>query len=204
MLSMMIPWLVIQPTIQSAQQLLGMQLSLAGCSGLIVETEAYLGVEDKAAHAFGGRKTPRNHSLYLPAGNVYVYQMRQYCLLNIVTRTAEVPECILIRALEPQAGMAKMQQRRHQEGVGLTNGPGKLCQALAIDRALDGSRLNAGGLQLTATTFQPRHITIGPRIGIPNKEPWTSAPLCFSVQGNPFVSGTARRDQDLKTRGWQS
>ena len=56
MLSMMIPWLVTQPTIQSAQQLLGMQLSLAGCSGLIVETEAYLGVEDKAAHAFGGRK----------------------------------------------------------------------------------------------------------------------------------------------------
>lgn len=89
MLSMMIPWLVTQPTIQSAQQLLGMQLSLAGCSGLIVETEAYLGVEDKAAHAFGGRKTPRNHSLYLPAGNVYVYQMRQYCLLNIVTRTAD-------------------------------------------------------------------------------------------------------------------
>ena len=104
----------------------------------------------------------------------------------------------MIRALEPQAGMAKMQQRRHQEGVGLTNGPGKLCQALAIDRAFDGSRLNAGGLQLTATTFQPRHITIGPRIGIPNKEPWTSAPLRFSVQGNPFVSGTARRDQDLK------
>ncbi len=73
---MIIPWLATRPTLQSAQQLLGMKLSLANCSGLIVETEAYLGVRDEAAHAFGNRHTKRNHSLFLEAGTVYVYQMR--------------------------------------------------------------------------------------------------------------------------------
>lgn len=201
---MIIPWLATQPTLQSAQQLLGMKLSLANCSGLIVETEAYLGVRDQAAHAFGNRHTKRNHSLFLEAGKVYVYQMRQYCLLNIVTQAADIPECILIRALEPVAGLADMAHRRHQTGVGLTNGPGKLCQALAIDRQLDGTMLNDGQLKLTPTAYRPRNIVIGPRIGIPNKEPWTSAPLRFYVSGNPFVSGLPRRDQDRKMKGWQT
>ena len=180
---MILPWLETQSTLDSARQLLGMKLSLGACSGLIVETEAYLGARDQAAHAFNHRHTTRNHSLFLAAGTVYVYRMRQYCLLNIVTQPVDVPE---------------------QIGIGLTNGPGKLCQALAIDKQLDGTVLNQSGLSLAPTDHRPRNIAVGPRIGIPNKEPWTSAPLRFYVAGNPFVSKIPRRDQDLEMRGWQS
>ena len=201
---MILPWLETQSTLDSARQLLGMKLSLGACSGLIVETEAYLGARDQAAHAFNHRHTTRNHSLFLAAGTVYVYRMRQYCLLNIVTQPVDVPECILIRALEPISGLATMQTRRKQIGIGLTNGPGKLCQALAIDKQLDGTVLNQSGLSLAPTDHRPRNIAVGPRIGIPNKEPWTSAPLRFYVAGNPFVSKIPRREQDLEMRGWQS
>ena len=176
---MILPWLETQSTLDSARQLLGMKLSLGACSGLIVETEAYLGARDQAAHAFNHRHTTRNHSLFLA-------------------------ECILIRALEPISGLATMQTRRKQIGIGLTNGPGKLCQALAIDKQLDGTVLNQSGLSLAPTDHRPRNIAVGPRIGIPNKEPWTSAPLRFYVAGNPFVSKIPRRDQDLEMRGWQS
>ncbi|MFD1428639.1 DNA-3-methyladenine glycosylase [Lacticaseibacillus mingshuiensis] len=192
-----------QPTITSARDLLGCVLTVGACSGLIVETEAYLGEGDRAAHAFGGRRTPRNSALYDAAGTVYVYQMRQYCLLKLVTQAKAVPQCVLIRALEPLTGLALMAQRRGVSGPALTNGPGKLCQALALTRADNATLLNRNRLCLSLMPARlPQTIGVAPRIGVPNKGEATTAPLRFFVQGNQYVSDMKRALVDQRG-GWQ-
>jgi DNA-3-methyladenine glycosylase len=107
-------------------------------SGRIVEVESYLGEIDAAAHAFKG-KTKRNQSLYLDAGHAYVHSIHMQNCLDIVVATAGVPASVLIRALEPITGLEQMQVNRNKENLrDLTSGPGKLCQALGIDKSLDG------------------------------------------------------------------
>ncbi|MBU3852035.1 MAG: DNA-3-methyladenine glycosylase [Candidatus Paralactobacillus gallistercoris] len=192
-------------TPQIAQAMLGMvlQTNIGGLtSGIIVETEAYLGVIDKAAHAYQNRRTKRNAALFDKAGTVYVYQMRNQFLLNIVTKDNQ-PECVLIRGIEPLTGQALMQQRRYpQTRWNLTNGPGKLCRALAIDLSFNDTLLGQK-LSLLPRYDQPRQIITTARVGIPNKEPWTSRPLRYFVAGNPYVSGIRQRQIAFDNYGWQ-
>lgn len=158
-------------------------------AGRIIETEAYLGVEDKAAHSFGGRHTPRNAAMWGPAGHAYVYFIygMHHCV-NVVAATPGDPAAVLLRALEPLEGLDTM--RRHRAGRiaaarlrdrDLCSGPAKLAQALSIDRALDHADLVAGealfierGVQMPA-----QRIVATPRIGIDYAEEWAQKPLRF-------------------------
>src|SRR5207237_9851887 len=110
---------------------------------MIVETEAYLGVADKAAHSFGGRRTARNEITYAEGGHVYVFFVYgMYYQLNLVTGRADHPHVVLIRAVEPIEGIDIMRKRRAKmPDKNLTSGPGKLTIALGIDRSLNGESL---------------------------------------------------------------
>ena len=112
-------------------------------SGFIVETEAYRGPMDRAAHSYGGRRTKRTETMYGLGGTAYVFFVYgMYNQFNVVTNVENAPHAVLIRALEPVEGIGLMRTRRHgQPDHNLTNGPGKLCIALAIDRQLDGADL---------------------------------------------------------------
>ena len=142
-------------------------------SGLISETEAYLGSMDSASHAFKG-KTPRNRVMFGRAGRAYVYFVYgMHYLLNMVTEEEENPCAILIRAIVPLDGIEHMRRYRGRSGKYLTDGPAKLCQALAIDKSLNGWDLTAGK-KLWVEDRPPvpgRFIKKGPRIGIDYAKP---------------------------------
>jgi DNA-3-methyladenine glycosylase len=107
---------------------------------LLVVPEAYLGVNDRAAHSYGGRRTARNEVMYGPAGRVYVFFVYgMYYQFNVVTGPQDHPHAVLIRAVEPIDGIEIMRERRGQmPDSNLTSGPGKLCIALGVDRGLNG------------------------------------------------------------------
>ena len=160
----------------------------------LVEVEAYLGASDRASHAWGGRRSPRNASLYLPGGHAYVYFIygMHWCL-NAVTGEADVGSAVLLRAGEPVAGEERMRRNRGWPAPprpgDLAGGPGKLCQALAVDRACDGLRLDRGPLRLTAgEPVAPARVATGPRIGVAYAGEAAAWPLRFAVAGNPHVS----------------
>ena len=160
----------------------------------LVETEAYLGAPDRASHAAGGRRTARNESLYLPGGHAYVYLIygMHFCL-NAVAGEADEGGAVLLRAGEPIEGAERMAEHRGLARApkpgDLAGGPGKLCQALAIDRALDGVRLDAGPLTITAgEPVRPEQIVAGPRIGVDYAGDAAAWPLRFAVRGNLHVS----------------
>ena len=116
--------------------------------GKIVETEAYLGKNDPAAHAFKG-KTRRNAVLFGEAGIAYIFSIHRYHCFNVVTETIDMPSGVLVRAVEPVEGIAMMQQLRGVDiGKGFTDGPGKVCQALDITRALNGVDLTSSNSPL--------------------------------------------------------
>ena len=135
-------------------------------SGVISETEAYLGENDTASHASRGR-TPRTQTMYGPPGRAYVYLVYgMFNMLNVVTEPKGVASAVLIRALQPLQGREFMREMR-KSGKGLTDGPGKLCQALAIDREMNGFDLTAGRqLWIKDINNNPETIHSGPRIGI--------------------------------------
>lgn len=142
-------------------------------SGLICETEAYLGPNDSASHAFRG-KTARNTVMFGRAGRAYIYFVYgMHYLLNIVTEEEENPCAILIRAIVPLDGLKHMQRYRGRTGKELTDGPAKLCQALAVNKSLNGWDLTAGQkLWVEAQpTIPERFIKKGRRIGIDYAEP---------------------------------
>ena len=160
-----------------ARELLGKKLvrKLNGgvLSGLICETEAYLGSADSASHAFRG-KTPRNAVMFGPAGVAYVYFVYgKHYMLNIVTGEEQNPQAILIRALIPLEGVQHMQRNRGGSDKDLTGGPAKLCQALTINTALNEWDLT-GGKKLWVEArplIAERYIKKGPRIGIDYAKP---------------------------------
>jgi DNA-3-methyladenine glycosylase len=161
-------------------------------SGRIVETEAYL-VGDAACHAFRGR-TLRNAALFLERGHCYVYlAYGTSYMLNVAGEREGVGAGVLIRALEPLAGVAAMQERRGTARLlDLTRGPGRLAQALQIDRSLDGIDLCAEGplwLGDDGTPVDATRIGCSIRIGITKD---AERPLRFYLRGNPFVSGPRR------------
>jgi DNA-3-methyladenine glycosylase len=163
----------------------------------LVETEAYLGAPDRASHAWGGRRTARNESLYLPGGHAYVYFIygMHFCL-NAVTGeqgSSGMGSAVLLRAGEPVEGGELMRELRGLQGEprpgDVAGGPGKLCQALAIDRRLDGLRLDRGALTVCAgDPAEPAAIASGPRIGVAYAGEAAAWPLRFALRGNPHVS----------------
>jgi DNA-3-methyladenine glycosylase len=180
-----------RPTEQVARDLLGCVLECTTpdgvAAGRIVETEAYLGPDDPACHAVAGR-TERTWHLHGPPGIAYVYFIygAHWCF-NAVTREEGHGSAVLVRALEPVAGVDVMRARRRvNRDVDLTNGPGKLCQALGITGALDGNRLDRRPLRLLAGDPVPdSDVEITARIGITQAADW---PLRWLVRGNPYVS----------------
>ena len=160
-------------------------------SGMIVETEAYLGVEDRAAHSYAGRRTPRNEITYSVGGHVYVFFIYgMYYQLNVVTGPAEHPHVVLIRAVEPVEGIDIMRERRGKmPDKNLTSGPGKLCIALNIDRRLNGEDLLGGKIWLEDhLSLDAADIAAGTRIGIDYAGEDAAKPWRFWVKDNIYVS----------------
>jgi len=160
----------------------------------LVEAEAYLGAPDRASHAWAGRRTPRNESLYLPGGHAYVYFIygMHYCL-NAVTGEAGVGSAVLLRAGEPVEGEERMRENRgwtaRARPGDLAGGPGKICQALAIGRELDGVLLDRPPLYVTRGEPVPvAEIVASPRIGVDYAGEAAGWPLRFSVRSSPHVS----------------
>jgi DNA-3-methyladenine glycosylase len=162
-------------------------------SGVIVETEAYIGETDLACHARAGQTT-RTAVMYGRPGLAYVYfTYGLHWMLNVVSERAGFPAAVLIRAIEPVEGVALMQAARGLRPIGdLTNGPAKLCQALRIDRAMNGVDLADARSDLwieADRTVPARSILSGPRIGLGStSEPWLSKPWRYWIKSNPFVS----------------
>ena len=183
-------------TLRVARDLLGKLLVVPDdrggrVSGMIVETEAYMGEVDKAAHSFGGRRTARNEITYAEGGHVYVFFVYgMYYQLNLVTGRAGHPHVVLIRAVEPVEGIDVMRMRRGpMKDKNLTSGPGKLCIALGITRDLNGEDLAGGRIWVEQyRTFKSREIASGPRVGIDYAEEFVEMPWRFWVSGNPYVS----------------
>ena len=177
-----------RPAIEVARDLLGKVMVHGPTAGIIVETEAYLGGEDLAAHSARGL-TDRTRVIFGPPGHAYVYFIYgMYECLNLVAEPEGQSGCVLIRALEPVGGLAIMRQRRPaaRKPEDLASGPGKLTLALGITRAQNGVDVTRGSLVARAPS-EPRKIDIltSPRIGITKCVDW---PLRFFIRGNRFVS----------------
>lgn len=185
--------------VKLSQKLLGYKLcSIVGgefTSGIIVETEAYRAPEDKASHAYNGRRTNRTETLFRDGGISYVYLCYGiHQMFNVVTGPSETAHAILVRALQPEMGIETMKSRR---GVSvpkaqLTNGPGKLCQALGITRAQDGISLNKSSGNTVwlepGIVVDSADIVASKRIGIDYAKEWKEKLWRFYINGNLHVS----------------
>ena len=162
-----------------------------------METEAYLGLEDRVCHSYGGNITKRNEILYKEAGTIYVYLIYgMYNLLNIVTKNENDPEAVLIRAVEPIENIDAMAVNRFgkiykdlssYQKKNLTNGPGKLTMAMEIDRALNGKILSQDYLYIEEGE-DVRNIIETKRIGIDYAGEDANLPLRFYIEDNHYVS----------------
>ena len=187
-----------RPALEVARDLLGKTLVRIefghAISGSIVETEAYRGEEDLGCHCRAGR-TPRTAVMYGPPGFVYVYfTYGMHWMLNFVVEKEGYPAAILIRAIEPLAGQEIIAARRGEQPQQLwTNGPGKLCQALNIDKRFNGADLCSGEALLYVEDGEPipeSSMTTGPRVGLNNvPEPWKSIPWRFRVSSTQSAQG---------------
>src|SRR5688500_3974024 len=185
-----------QDTLAVARDLLGKLLVVPDAagrrvSGMIVETEAYLGEIDKAAHSYGGRRTARNEITYAEGGHVYVFFVYgMYYQLNLVTGLVDHPHVVLIRAVEPVDGIEIMRERRGEmKDTNLTSGPGKLCIALNITRDLNGEDLMGERIWVEEyQSFKKTEIASGPRVGIDYAEEFVDLPWRFWVKDSKFVS----------------
>ncbi|MDF2845245.1 MAG: DNA-3-methyladenine glycosylase [Herbinix sp.] len=167
-------------------------------SAKIIETEAYMGVEDKAAHSYGGRRTSRVEVMYGSPGFSYIFLIYgMYCCFNIVTNEKEIPQAVLIRAVEPLEGTEWMAQRRFgkvfeeltkSQRRGLTNGPGKLCGALSLDRSLNGIDLCGNEIYVEESKNQNFSVVTTKRVGIDYAEEAKDYPWRFYIEGNEYVS----------------
>jgi DNA-3-methyladenine glycosylase len=166
-------------------------------SGIIVEVEAYLGVEDRAAHSYGGRRTARTEAMYGPPGTAYVYfTYGMHCCFNVVCGRVDEPVAVLIRALEPVEGIEAMRALRgagaRGRDSGLCSGPARLCQALQIDLNLNRIDLVSDSrLCLERARSRPvpaSGLVNTPRIGVGYAGPWAGRLLRWHIRGNPHVS----------------
>jgi len=182
-----------QTTIDVARQLLGKYLIRkhpdADTIGRIVETEAYVGPHDLACHAAKGR-TARTEVMFGRAGHAYVYFIYGfYNMLNLVTEAKDYPAAVLIRAVEPVDGVELMKHRRKTSALrNLASGPGKLCQAFAVDRSLNGADLSGRVLYVEDRGEALPKFRATPRIGVDYAGKWKSKPYRFLIRGSEFVS----------------
>lgn len=182
---------------QLAVQLLGKYLytSVNGevTGGVIVETEAYNGVEDKASHAYGGRFTDRTKIMYGHGGMSYVYLCYGiHHLFNVVTAPQDTPHAVLIRGLEPVTGLDVMLRRRNMPALkpNLTAGPGALAKALGIDKKLNAKDLGGDEIWIedNGLIIKAADIVASPRVGVDYAGDHALLPWRYYVKGNSFVS----------------
>ncbi len=206
-------------TTEVATDLLGCVLNRVTDKGLclrgrIVETEAYLGLEDDSCHSFGGRKTERVKTMYLPGGHAYIYFIYgMYYCFNIVTEGREQPSAVLIRAIEPLT--VQQDGPKNRSPFSIANGPGKLCRALNIDKSLNEARLDGHSRKPTGHSRKPtghsrkptghsrkptgprlyvekgkrpETILTSPRVGLSPMHSSCHWPLRFYIEDSPFVS----------------
>lgn len=176
-----------QPTLNVARQLLGKYLihkiGNKKLTGKIVETEAYIGPEDKASHASRGR-TPRTDLMFWSGGYSYIYLIYgMYYCFNVVTEDKNYPAAILIRALQPISGF----KNSH---IKLMNGPGKLCREMKIDKKLNGANLTRTKIWIEnrGDKIEPSRIATKKRIGIDYAGSWKNKLWRFYIINNPAVS----------------
>ncbi|KGK90664.1 DNA-3-methyladenine glycosylase [Clostridium sp. HMP27] len=189
-------------TLEVAKELLGKNLVTVEnniiTSGKIVEVEAYMGLEDKAAHSYGGRRTKRVEVMYGKPGVAYVYFIYglYYCM-NVVSREEGIAQAVLIRAVEPLQGKEIMSKRRFNKNydelkkrdiINLTSGPSKLCMAFNIDRSMNGEDLLGDRIYIEEGNKEEFEIGESSRIGIDYAEEAKHYPWRFFVSGNPYVS----------------
>lgn len=195
-----------QDCLTVAKSLLGKQLFTHSfgqtTGGIITETEAYIGPHDKASHAVGGRRTQRTEILFQPGGNAYIYLIYGiYNLLNATVGKEEVPECVLIRAIQPTFGIETMIRRRHGQYVdreltpslmkSLTDGPGKFSVALGITKRMYGMPLDSEKIWIEdAPAIDTKNIETTPRIGIDYAEEYKDKPWRFLFK-NPSKAHSA-------------
>ena len=177
-----------RPAVEVARALLGKVLVHGPTAGIIVETEAYLGGDDLAAHSARG-VTDRTRVIFGPPGHAYVYFIYgMYECLNLVCEPEGQPGCVLIRALEPAGGIDLMQRRRPaaKKPEELASGPGKLTLAMGITRAQNGADVTRGNL-VVREPYDSREVevAVSKRIGITKS---ADLPLRFFVRGSRFVS----------------
>ena len=183
-------------TLQIARDLLGKTLVVPDefgkrVSGVIVETEAYCGIEDKAAHSYNNRRTSRTETMFAVGGTVYIFFIYgMYYQFNIVAGAVDVPHAVLIRAVEPLGNIEVMRQRRgRMKDQNLTSGPGKLCIALGINKTFNNSDLLGEKIWLEeGAKISDAEIASGKRIGIDYAEEYAEKPWRFWLKGNSFVS----------------
>ncbi|WP_132995951.1 DNA-3-methyladenine glycosylase [Sporanaerobacter acetigenes] len=169
-------------------------------SGKIVETEAYLGIIDKAAHSYGGKRTKRVEIMYGPPGRAYIYLIYgMYYCFNVVTKEEGTPEAVLIRGLEPIDGISFMAKNRFNKELSqltnaqlknLTNGPGKLCQAMELDKRLNGEDLCGDTLYIEERKVESFNIINTKRIGIDYAEEAKDFLYRYYIEGNSYISNT--------------
>ena len=170
-------------------------------SGRIVETEAYIGLNDKASHSFGGRRTPRNEHMYASAGTAYVYICYgMHHLFNVVTNSKDIPDAILIRAVEPLSGIATMLERTGKKSLDhtLTKGPGNVGKAFGISKVHSGFKLTGSRIFINedpsySEASDTDRIGISKRIGVESAGAASLYPYRFYLKGNRFVSGYPNR-----------
>ncbi|MBC2260987.1 DNA-3-methyladenine glycosylase [Listeria sp. FSL L7-0091] len=193
-------------TIELARDIIGMrlvhELDNYTLSGYIVETEAYLGKTDMAAHSFGNLRTNRTEVMFGLPGTIYTYQMHRQVLLNFITMQEGIPEAVLIRAIEPTKHSLKQMERNRlgKTGFELTNGPGKLTQALGLSMQDYGKTLFDSNIWLEKAKV-PHIIEATKRIGVPNKGIATHYPLRFTAKGSPYIS--AQRKNHISDFIWE-
>ncbi|XP_072532687.1 DNA-3-methyladenine glycosylase [Salminus brasiliensis] len=216
-----------QPCVDLAKAFLGKVLVRRHTDGTelrgrVVETEAYLGGDDKASHSAGGKRTERNVAMFMKPGTIYVYPIYGIYLCMNVSSQGE-GAAVLLRSLEPLRGqdvMRGLRAAKRREGAKtlkdreLCNGPSKLCQALAIQRCFDRRDLATDAdvwLEEDSKTSGTAEVVSAPRVGIDSHGEWATKPLRFYLQGNPCVSVVNReaesklqvtdRANQAKTRG---
>ena len=173
-----------------AQDLLGKILVHNQTSGIIVEAEAYKGPEDKAAHTYNNKRTSRTEIQFREGGYAYVYMIYgMYFCFNVTCNFINVPEAVLIRALEPLDGIKLMKERRKTDNIkNLCSGPGKLCSALAITKDDNGQDLCGGKIYILDGGLNDIKIKTSPRINIDYAEEYKNLLWRYYIQDNEFVS----------------
>ncbi|WP_291571218.1 DNA-3-methyladenine glycosylase [Clostridium sp. UBA4548] len=189
-------------TLLVAKELLGKKLvhKINGkiLSGVIVETEAYMGIQDKAAHSYGGRKTERTKVMFEAGGVSYIYFIYglYYCF-NVVTAEEGIPQAVLIRALQPVEGIEDMALLRVNKNIkeltkkqiiNIANGPAKLCSALKLDKTLNAVNLTSDILYIEDVNYNNFEIVETTRIGIDYAEEAKDYPWRFYIKDNPYIS----------------